>query len=49
MMYSTVFSPDDGGWYSEVYHYSGRTAHQTDIFDTKEEASEAAVAWIATA
>jgi hypothetical protein len=40
-----VYSPDDDGWYVQVYDEVGRELHATDVCSSKAKASAAAKAW----
>jgi hypothetical protein len=43
----TVYSVDDGGWYSEVYSIAtGEELHVTGLYPTKEQARVAGLKWV---
>lgn len=45
--YDLVESPDDGGWYCEVFDpLTGRTLHLTKVYATSGEAERHALSWI---
>lgn len=48
MNFDTVYSPDDGGHYAEIWHDGGKTLHTTCIYPTASEATRAARYWIVT-
>jgi hypothetical protein len=39
--YDVIYSPDDGGYYCEIYTYQGKTISRTRIYKTQKEAEEA--------
>ena len=43
---SSIFSPDDGGFYAEVWNARGKTLHSTDITGSHSQAQDDGFAWI---
>jgi len=41
VFYTPIYSPDDNGWYCEVFKRNGKTVTNTELHDTKEEAINA--------
>ncbi len=42
----TILSPDDGGYYAEVYDGdSGKQVHETSVHDKRKAARHAAIKW----
>lgn len=42
----THHSPDDDGYYAEVYDTSDRTVHTTGVYETRDACRQAGVTWI---
>jgi hypothetical protein len=40
-----VHSPDDGGWYAEVYNHTGKTLHTTGVYPRSSQAEAYAIDW----
>ncbi len=48
VFYTPVYSPDDGGWYSELFWKDGSEAHLTKVVKTEQKAINAALRWART-
>jgi hypothetical protein len=47
MRIHVIRSPDDGGWYAEVWwELTGKTEHTTRVYPTDEQSRKAALRWI---
>ena len=44
--YQAIHSPDDGGYYAEVFTKNGITLHSTSIYDSEALAVQAARKWL---
>ena len=42
-----IYSPDDGGWYAEIYGQLGQDLHTTELADDRDMAAAEAEDWAA--
>jgi hypothetical protein len=40
-----TYSPDDEGWYAEIYNHSGKTLHITELYPRRSQAQAHVIDW----